>query len=108
MSFGLAAQKDIMKAIRRTGRQTAVLAGLETDVCIAHSAIGLLKLGYQVVVAPETTGSPGPAHEIGLERIRNAGGIILPLKSLYYEWVRTVKKNNDIISRLGAPGAIKL
>jgi len=108
MSFGLAAQDDILKAIKSSGRKTMVVTGMETDVCIAHSVLGLLELGYKVVVVPEATDSPGRAHESGIERIKNAGGIILPLKSLYYEWVRTVKKNNDIISRLGAPDAIEL
>ena len=31
-------------------------------------------------------------HQIGLERIRGMGGIIVSVKSLYYEWVRTVEK----------------
>ena len=92
MTFGLAAQPDILEAVQQTQRKTAVLIGYETDVCVAHSALGLLDLGYRVVVVADATGSPGDAHQTGLERIRHAGGIILSAKSLYYEWVRTVKK----------------
>jgi len=51
-----------------------------------------MDLGYKVVVVADATGSPGDAHQIGLERIRDAGGIIVSAKSLYYEWVRTVEK----------------
>jgi hypothetical protein len=40
----------------------------------------------------DATGSPGGAHQIGINRIRSAGGIIVSAKSLYYEWVRTVEK----------------
>ena len=57
---------------RRSGRKTAVLVGLETDVCVAHSALGLLGHGYQVAVVADATGSPGTAHGFGLERA--AGG----------------------------------
>jgi len=92
MTFGLADQPEILEAVQQTQRKTAVLIGYETDVCVAHSALGLMDLGYRVVVVADATGSPGGAHLIGLERIRHAGGIIVSAKSLYYEWVRTVAK----------------
>jgi nicotinamidase-related amidase len=92
ITFGVTAQPDIMEAVKQTGRKTAVLIGYETDVCVAHSALGLMDLGYRVAVVEDATGSPRDAHQIGLERIRQAGGIILSAKSLYYEWVRTVAK----------------
>jgi len=92
MTFGLADQPEILEAVRQTQRKTAVIIGYETDVCVTHSALGLMDLGYRVVVVVDATGSPGSAHQIGLERIRGAGGIILSAKSLYYEWVRTLAK----------------
>lgn len=95
MTFGLAAQADILEAVQNTNRKTGVLIGYETDVCVTHSALGLLELGYQVAVVKDATGSPGGAHQIGLDRIRGAGGIILSAKSLYYEWIRTVAKSAE-------------
>jgi len=92
MIFSLTAQPDILEAVKQTKRKTAVLIGYETDVCITHSALGLIELGYKVAVVADATGSPGEAHLIGLNRIRDAGGIIVSAKSLYYEWVRTVEK----------------
>ena len=93
MIFGLAAQADILEAVQMTQRKTAVIIGYETDVCVTHSALGLMDLGYKVVIVTDATGSPGDAHQIGLERIRGAGGIIVSAKSLYYEWIRTVEKS---------------
>jgi hypothetical protein len=52
-------------------------------------------LGYRVAVVGDATGSPGDAHQVGLERIRGAGGLILSAKSLFYEWVRTVEKSQE-------------
>lgn len=95
MVFGLAAQEDILAAVQATGRNTAVLIGYETDVCITHSALGLMDLGYRVVIPCDAAGSPGAAHQIGLERIRGAGGVIVSAKSLYYEWIRTVAKSSE-------------
>ena len=93
LTFGLAAQADILAAVQNTKRKTAVLIGYETDVCITHSALALIDLGYRVAVVTDATGSPGEAHQIGLDRIRDVGGIIVSAKSLYYEWIRTVAKS---------------
>ena len=90
--FDLAADPAILAAVVQTGRRTAVLVGLETDVCVAHSALGLLRRGYQVAVVADATGSPGAAHEVGLERVAGAGALVTSVKSLFYEWIRTVER----------------
>jgi nicotinamidase-related amidase len=101
MVFGLADQPDILAAVEKIGRKTAVLVGLETDVCIAHSALGLLQKGYQVVAVSDATASPDSGHEIGLERMRRAGIVLVTVKSLYYEWLRTVVADDDFRARHG-------
>jgi nicotinamidase-related amidase len=99
MIFGLAADGKIVAAVKNTGRHTAILVGFETDVCIAHSAIGLLKQEYKVAVVSDATASPGRAHEIGLERMRHAGVVISSVKSLFYEWVRTVERCDTFMQK---------
>lgn len=89
--FGLAGVPEILAAIAHTGRRTAMLTGFETDVCVAHSALGLLDLGYRVAVVVDATGSPGEMHEHGLRRMRDAGAIATHAKGVYYEWVRTLE-----------------
>ena len=84
--FGLASQPDILAAVEATGRDTIVLIGLETDVCIAQSALGLQALGYRVVVVTDATASPPPHHDHGLARLRDAGITLTSTKALYYEW----------------------
>lgn len=106
--FDLAADPAILAAVRESGRGTAVLAGLETDVCVAHSAIGLLRAGFQVVVVGDACAAPGKAHRYGLARVRGAGVLLSNLKSLYYEWLRTAEASNAFRERfedeLGDPG----
>jgi nicotinamidase-related amidase len=99
MTFGLAADEKITAAINNTGRKTAILVGLETDVCVAHSALGLLQKGYQVAVVADATGAPGQAHEYGLERMKQAGVVISNVKSLFYEWIRTVDRYIEFMEK---------
>lgn len=112
MVFGLAEDHEIISAVKATGRRTAILVGLETDVCIAHSAIGLIQCGYQVVVAADATASPGAVHAIGLERMRRAGVLVSSVKSLYYEWIRTVDRDKEFLDKyeteIGLPHGVIL
>lgn len=110
--FGLADQKNILDAVHKSGRKTAVLVGMETDVCVAHSAIELIQKGFEVAVLADVTDAPGDAHEFGLERMRGAGALVMNLKGLYYEWIRTVSRSNSIcdehFTRIGEPKGIVL
>ena len=89
--FGAADQPDILAAIEALGRRTAVLVGLETDVCVAHTGLGLLDRGFRVVVVDDATYAPGPMHDAGLRRLAAAGAEIVHAKGVYYEWVRTLE-----------------
>jgi len=67
-----------------------VIVGLETDVCVMQSALGLLQKGFRVVVLSDAAASPGPCHDAGILRMQNAGVIISTVKGTFYEWTRTV------------------
>jgi nicotinamidase-related amidase len=103
MAFGLGEDEDIVAAVEDTGRNTAVLVGLETDVCVAQSALGLVQRGFEVVVLADATSSPESGHEVGLERMRRAGVLVSSVKSLYYEWIRTVAQDNVFMRKFGSP-----
>jgi nicotinamidase-related amidase len=88
--FGLGDDPAVLPIVEATGRRTAVLTGLETDVCVAHSALSLLDRGWRVVCVGDAVASPGTAHEAGMERMRTAGVSVLCTKQVHYEWLRTV------------------
>jgi len=89
--FGLADNPDILAEVEGTRRRTIILVGMETDVCVAHSALGLLDRGYRVAVVEDATASPGGEHEPGLRRMHEVGIPVLRVKGLFYEWIRTVQ-----------------
>ena len=92
-TFGLTAHEAAVDAIRATGRDTAVLAGFETDVCVAQSAIGLLELGFRATVLEDATFSDSAReHERGLLRMAGAGVERNHCKGLAFEWLHTVDR----------------
>ena len=73
-------------------------------MCVAHSALGLLGAGYRVVVVRDAVAAPRDAHAHGLERMRDAGVILIGTKGLFYEWARTVDRARELEDRMsGVP-----
>ena len=109
-TFGLAGTPEILADLEATGRRTAVLVGLETDVCVAQSALGLQEAGWKVVVIFDAVTSPGVGHEQGLSRLRDAGVELLGTKAVAYDWLRTVAKAEEVLrlEALAAPRGIVL
>jgi nicotinamidase-related amidase len=94
--FGIAGNPEILDEVAATGRKTVICIGVETDVCVAQSAIGLLSEGYNVVTLRDAVASMNADEEIGIGRMRDAGVAISSVKALYYEWLRSVTKTVNL------------
>jgi nicotinamidase-related amidase len=103
MIFGLMDQLDIRRAVENSGRREFVLVGLETDVCVAHSAFGLRASGRRAIVIDDACHSPPPHHQHGLRRLRDAGVTVTSLKGIFYEWVRDLETYRRLKPRMNAP-----
>ena len=103
MVFGLWGQDDVRAAVQATGRDCFVLAGLETDVCVAQSALGLYAAGFRVAVAVDACASPPPNHEHGLQRLRDTGVVLTSVKTTFYEWTRDLETTWRIRDALDLP-----
>jgi nicotinamidase-related amidase len=101
MVFDLMGQADIRAAVAAIGRDQFVLTGLESDVCVTHSAFGLMAAGYEVAVALDACASPPPHHGIGIERLREAGVTITTVKAVYYDWLRDVPTLARVRAQMG-------
>jgi nicotinamidase-related amidase len=88
--FAAGDNPPIRAALDATGRHTVIAVGLETDVCVAHSAISLMERGYHVAAVIDALFSPGEAHLRGLDRLRAEGVQLLSAKGLFYDWARSL------------------
>jgi nicotinamidase-related amidase len=102
MVWNLMGQEDIRAAVEGTQRDTFILMGLETDVCVAQSALGLQAAGYRVAVVEDCTASPIPHHEAGIRRMRDAGVTVITSKALYYELVRDIPTEKRVYDAVAA------
>jgi nicotinamidase-related amidase len=89
--FGLCSQNDLREAILAQPRRTAVLIGMDTDVCVLHSSVGLLAEGFRSVIVSDATEAPAAARDQGLARAAALGVEIVATRGLYYEWVRSLE-----------------
>jgi nicotinamidase-related amidase len=81
-------------AIKKTGRNRIVLAGLWTEACVLFPTLELLKAGYEVYVPTDACGDiTREAHERAVQRFVQAGAV--PVTSLQFlfelqqDWARS-------------------
>jgi nicotinamidase-related amidase len=70
-------------------RNTALLCGMESHICVAQTALAALREGYLVHVASDAVSSRTEWNwKIGLERMRAAGAVISSTEMMIYELLR--------------------
>jgi len=67
-------------------RNTLLLCGMESHICVAQTALAALREGYMVHVASDAVSSRTPWNlNIGLDRMRAAGAVISSTEMIIYE-----------------------
>ncbi len=86
MEFDSFENEQIARAIRRTGRKTLLLAGIEGHICIFHTAIGALRLGYRVHVPVDAVSSRSQLNrQTGIQHMDRAGAVISSTEMIVYQ-----------------------
>ena len=71
-------------------RNTLLLCGMESHICVTQTALGALREGYLVHVASDAVSSRTKWNwKIGLERMRSAGAVISSTEMMIYELMRS-------------------
>jgi nicotinamidase-related amidase len=87
--FGSDAFCNLLKRLPGN-RNTLLLCGMESHICVAQTALAALREGYLVHVASDAVSSRTEWNwKIGLERMRAAGAVISSTEMMIYELMRS-------------------
>ncbi len=76
------------RALRETGREHVIVAGLETHVCIQQTVLDLMRVDYLPFVPADAVGSRHAMdHEMAITRMRRTGAEITTTESIIFELV---------------------
>jgi len=88
VEFGCFENERFLEQIGALGhlRNTVVLCGIESHICLTQTALGALEKGYNVHVASDATSSRTQWNwNIGLDRMRQAGAVVSSTEMVLYE-----------------------
>ena len=101
--------------VKSTGRKKIVMAALWTEVCLAFPVIHALGEGYDVYFVTDASGGTSTeAHEMGIQRMIQAGAVpmtwIVFLSELQRDWAReaSAPKVGEILMEHGGATATNL
>ncbi len=87
-AFSCATDPALAARLESSGRDQAVLVGLESHVCLLQTALGLPHLGLAPFVVADATTSRAPeSRRLALERMARDGVEIVTTEMVLFEWL---------------------
>lgn len=88
-SFSCLADEAFKARFEALGKKQAVICGIEAHICVLQTSLDLLSSGIEVFVVEDATASRTVEnHSAGIERIRHAGGQVVSVEMVLFEWLR--------------------
>ena len=90
-AFSCFGSGDFCSAVRSLpgNRNTLIVCGMETHICVLQTVLGALDQGYLVHVASDAVSSRAEWNwQIGLRRMEAAGALISSTETIIYELLR--------------------
>ncbi len=88
-AFGCFGEPLFARQVDEWDRQTLVLVGTETHICIQQTALMALERGLDVVAVADCLTARGELdHDVALRRMERAGARVTTWEALVYEWMR--------------------
>jgi len=87
LSFSCRACADLFEPLAEKGVTKILLAGIETHVCVAQTALDLLNEGFRVYLAVDALGSRFEVdRQIALQRLDASGCTLTTTEAALFEW----------------------
>lgn len=88
VEFGCFNNPAFLSAVQnlKPHRNTLLLAGIESHICVAQTALGALREGFTVHLASDATSSRSNFNwRMGLDRMKEAGALLSSTEMMIYE-----------------------
>lgn len=89
LSFSCCGNDRFLEMLADLNRKQALLAGIETHICVYQTAVDLLHRGYDVqVVADAVSSRTAQNRRIGLQKMCDAGAVMTSVETALFELLR--------------------
>lgn len=87
-AFSCCAIPSVVETFHAATRPKVVLAGIETHVCVLHTALDLLALDFRVYIPVDAVSARYRIdHDVALRRLEQAGVILTTTEGCAFEWM---------------------
>jgi nicotinamidase-related amidase len=91
-SFSVCGNPELMQKIKATGRRQAIVAGIESHVCVYQTVSDLLSKDYNTTIVADATSSRTKENkDIGLQRMLSEGAWISSVEMLLFELLQSAE-----------------
>jgi nicotinamidase-related amidase len=88
IAFSCCGVPTVVQTFHREARPKLLLCGIETHVCVLHTALDLLALDFRVYVAVDAVGSRYRIdHDVALRRLEQTGAVLTTSEMAVFEWL---------------------
>ena len=78
----------LVEGFRGSGVRHVALAGIEAHVCVAQTALELLRIGFEVQVPADAVASRSEVDwRFALRRLEAAGAVVTTTEAVLFEWL---------------------
>jgi nicotinamidase-related amidase len=86
LAFSACGAPGFLEALAAKGLTDLALCGIEAHVCVCQTCLELLDRGFRCFVVADAISSRTPAnHQLAVERMRQAGAVIVSTEMLLFE-----------------------
>lgn len=87
-SFSAFGAPDFEEIVKATSKQTILLCGIETHICVQQTALDFLERGYRVLLIADCCSSRSVLDKsIALSRMQQAGVELVTVEALLFEMI---------------------
>lgn len=88
-SFSCCGVAPFTEKLAASGRRQVLMTGIETHICVYQTSLDLLSQGYEVQLVTDAVSSrTAENRQLGIERIRAAGGVLTSTEMALFELLR--------------------